>query len=365
MWSMTVASVVVLPEPVAPVQRTRPRCSSARRWTPLGSRSSSKLGTFFGITRKANEIEPRWRYPLTRKRGSANDVYAMSSSPVSWKDWSFAGARSVTTDSAASRSASTRGTWFGSTPSSPSRRSTGGWPTLRWMSLAPCSTARARTAFRSTTEQIGRDQVWLELATERFHEAQRGSHQPSRLAGMPEVAAEEGRREAPDEGQPRNAVDDPREPFECQLRLPGRGQRSGQRRVELRAVAGQIVRQGALGGKARAHERFVDSVARERIDKAGCVADQQHAPLRGCVAGMPHRQPVSAQCLQLGALQTVLLARSLEMHPQPRPLRLPAADAHVEVVAFRKDPRIPAGNGSELDHGPPPPTPLARVNIRN
>jgi hypothetical protein len=29
------------------------------RLTPFGSRSSAKLGTCFGITRKANEIEPR------------------------------------------------------------------------------------------------------------------------------------------------------------------------------------------------------------------------------------------------------------------------------------------------------------------
>ena len=29
----------------------------------------SNVGTPFGITRKANEIAPRWRKPLTRKRG--------------------------------------------------------------------------------------------------------------------------------------------------------------------------------------------------------------------------------------------------------------------------------------------------------
>ena len=36
MWSSIAASVVVLPEPVAPVTRTSPRCSSARRVTPGG-----------------------------------------------------------------------------------------------------------------------------------------------------------------------------------------------------------------------------------------------------------------------------------------------------------------------------------------
>jgi hypothetical protein len=56
MWSIIAASVVVFPEPVAPVTSTRPRCSSARRRTPDGRLSISKLGTFFGITRNANEM---------------------------------------------------------------------------------------------------------------------------------------------------------------------------------------------------------------------------------------------------------------------------------------------------------------------
>src|SRR5437764_7978072 len=79
----------------------------------------------------------------------------MSSSPVSWKACSLAGVRSVTTPSAASRSSAVSGGCSGSTPSSPSRRNTGGWATLRWISLAPSSTARAKTAFRSTKVLIG------------------------------------------------------------------------------------------------------------------------------------------------------------------------------------------------------------------
>ena len=74
MWSIIAASVVVLPEPVAPVTSTSPRCSSASRWTPGGSPSFSKRGTSLGITRKANEIAPRWRKPLTRKRGRPSAV---------------------------------------------------------------------------------------------------------------------------------------------------------------------------------------------------------------------------------------------------------------------------------------------------
>ena len=52
MWSIIDARVVVLPEPVAPVTSTRPRCSSASRFTPAGRLSCSKLGTSRGITRK-------------------------------------------------------------------------------------------------------------------------------------------------------------------------------------------------------------------------------------------------------------------------------------------------------------------------
>ena len=36
---------------------------------PAGSRSASKLGTSLGMTRNANEMSPRWRNALTRKRG--------------------------------------------------------------------------------------------------------------------------------------------------------------------------------------------------------------------------------------------------------------------------------------------------------
>ena len=61
MKSIIAASVVVFPEPVAPVTRISPRCSSASFWTPIGRLSCSKLGTVFGMTRNANEMAPRWR----------------------------------------------------------------------------------------------------------------------------------------------------------------------------------------------------------------------------------------------------------------------------------------------------------------
>ena len=74
MWPTMAASVFVLPEPVAPVTRIRPRSSSASRDTPGGRPSLSKVGTSCGMTRNANEVAPRWRKPLTRKRGRSGAV---------------------------------------------------------------------------------------------------------------------------------------------------------------------------------------------------------------------------------------------------------------------------------------------------
>ena len=83
MWSSIDASVVVLPEPVAPVTSTRPRRSSASRVTPGGRPSFAKFGISLGMMRKANDVAPRWRKPLTRNRGSEGCEKAMSRSPVS------------------------------------------------------------------------------------------------------------------------------------------------------------------------------------------------------------------------------------------------------------------------------------------
>ena len=55
----------------------------------------------FGITRKANEIEPRWRKPLTRKRGRPSAWYAMSRSPVFVEQPGAAPAQRRTTASSA------------------------------------------------------------------------------------------------------------------------------------------------------------------------------------------------------------------------------------------------------------------------
>src|SRR5438874_1067197 len=63
MWSSIAASVVVLPEPVAPVTSTRPRCSSASRPTPLGRRRSTKV--LIGMSRPPLERSESLRMRFT------------------------------------------------------------------------------------------------------------------------------------------------------------------------------------------------------------------------------------------------------------------------------------------------------------
>ena len=98
--------MVVLPEPVAPVTSTRPRRSSASRVTPSGRPSLRKFGISLGITRNANDVAPRWRNPLTRKRGRVGFEYAISRSPVSSNVSRRLGEIIVTASSTVSRSIS-------------------------------------------------------------------------------------------------------------------------------------------------------------------------------------------------------------------------------------------------------------------
>jgi hypothetical protein len=68
MWSVRVrlissisdASVVVLPEPVGPVKRTRPRGFVANSWRLDGRPSSSRALMSVGIRRNAPAIASRW-----------------------------------------------------------------------------------------------------------------------------------------------------------------------------------------------------------------------------------------------------------------------------------------------------------------
>src|SRR5205085_5729916 len=91
----------------------------------------------------------------------------MSSSPVSWKAWRRAGAGAATVSSAAWSALGSSAGHSSSRESSPSRRITGGWPSLRCTSLAPSSTACRRRAFRSMPHRRDRQAPEAALATAR------------------------------------------------------------------------------------------------------------------------------------------------------------------------------------------------------
>ena len=74
-WSIIAASVVDLPEPVVPVSRMIPRCSSARSRITGGRPRSSTVRTWNGIARQAIETCPRWRKVLTRNRETPGRSY--------------------------------------------------------------------------------------------------------------------------------------------------------------------------------------------------------------------------------------------------------------------------------------------------
>ena len=74
MWSIIAARVVVLPEPVGPVTRIRPRGSSDS-WRTTGGRPSSSNEGLPDADEPADEgVMPRWRKALTRNRPRPSTV---------------------------------------------------------------------------------------------------------------------------------------------------------------------------------------------------------------------------------------------------------------------------------------------------
>src|SRR4051812_7188080 len=73
----------------------------------------------------------------------------MSMSPTESKCASFSGAGAATFSRKARSAAASSAGASSIGPRSPSRRSMGGWSILKWMSLAPSSTARLSMVFRS------------------------------------------------------------------------------------------------------------------------------------------------------------------------------------------------------------------------
>ena len=74
-WSIIAASVVDLPEPVAPATSTMPRLSMTRLSSTGGSFSSSNDGMTLRTKRIAMAMVPRWRKMLIRKLPTSRSRY--------------------------------------------------------------------------------------------------------------------------------------------------------------------------------------------------------------------------------------------------------------------------------------------------
>ncbi len=68
--STIAASVVLLPDPVGPVTSTSPLARMVSFFTAGGSRSSSSVGTWLGITRKTAPRPCDWTKMFTRNRAT-------------------------------------------------------------------------------------------------------------------------------------------------------------------------------------------------------------------------------------------------------------------------------------------------------
>ena len=70
MWSTIAASVVLLPDPVAPVTRTRPDLRVASSVHASGSARPASWGMSKGTARNTPTTVPRWKNTLARKRAT-------------------------------------------------------------------------------------------------------------------------------------------------------------------------------------------------------------------------------------------------------------------------------------------------------
>src|SRR6476469_450293 len=179
---------------------------------------------------------------------------------------------------------------------------------------------------------------------------------------MLEVAAQEAGDEAPDKWQAGDPEDQSRRALQRVLRLPRGGERPAQLPLERRLVVVEPVCERTCHREPGADEGLVHPVPRERVDEAGRVPGEQHPSAAGAVSRTAHRQPEAAHRLEPLRGNAVLRAGTLEVLAEARPFRLPAADADVDVVALRKDPRVAARDGAELDDRPAAVV-LARVNM--
>ena len=136
------ARVVVFPDPVGPVTRTSPRCSSASCRTTGGNPSSSNEGLPIRTSRSTRLTDPRCRNTFTRKRATPFRLYARSASFRFWNSSHRSPGMSARAN--ASVSSVVRTSSPSTRDSTPSTRRNGGDPTFRCRS-EPFRSARVRS----------------------------------------------------------------------------------------------------------------------------------------------------------------------------------------------------------------------------
>ena len=138
MKSISEASVVLLPEPVGPVTRNRPRGRVTIFLQISGTPSCSGVSSLLGICRSTIATVPRCLNTLTRNRARSLKAKPKSQPPFSASSaWHRSGVIAFMrplVSSAVSTFVACGFMW-------PSTRNTGGRPAVMWMSLTPFFTA--------------------------------------------------------------------------------------------------------------------------------------------------------------------------------------------------------------------------------
>src|SRR4051794_29680609 len=181
---------------------------------------------------------------------------------------------------------------------------------------------------------------------------------------MGDVTDHELLEHRPRERQPHDREHGAREAVERLLRAPAGRSELIEALVHSEVVGLDVTGEDVLRGELARDESLVDAVSRDRVDDAGCVADDEAASTREPCLATPHRQAVPAQVGQVVQADAVALAEVGEMHAEPRAFRSPPADADVDVIALREDPAVTAWQRGELEHQSAAPLAFRQAVVR-
>src|SRR5215212_3245391 len=185
-------------------------------------------------------------------------MYAVSSSPLSRNASSFVAFVAVTLIRIDSRSSSANAGWPSSGLSEPSDRMIGGISILRWMSVAPASTAVLSSVFRSMAGPGSHRQVQVDSlgglrsfqpiraagvargAREALDDTERHPDEALRPVGVPARRAKLGLDRTPGERKAGDPVRQARKALERELRPPRCGRVRAQCARERRCITVEV-----------------------------------------------------------------------------------------------------------------------------